>query len=73
MKREVELSGRPSGQERRRNLAPGFPHVVFAAETMRYLPEARSDAGILQGRNMSEKRGNVRINFCIETGIYTDL
>jgi len=40
MKRRVEALGLARGQERRRNLAPDFPHLLFAAETMRYLPEA---------------------------------
>jgi hypothetical protein len=60
MKRNVEASGLASGQERRRNLAPGFPHLLFAAETIRYLPEASSEVGMLQ---FMESDRRVRIDF----------
>jgi hypothetical protein len=48
MKRKVEVSALARGQERRKNFAPGFPQEILAAETIRYLPEARSEFGMLQ-------------------------
>jgi hypothetical protein len=48
MKRKVEALGLARGQERRKNFDPGFPQDLLAAETRRYLPEARSEVGMLQ-------------------------
>jgi hypothetical protein len=56
MKRKVEALGLASGQERRKNFAPGFPQDLLAAETMRYLPEARSEFRMLSSLQERDRK-----------------